>query len=202
MGDTWSSVDGTNWTYEGGGAGHRLGPEMVVYDDRMWILGGWYGGDATNRVWSSTDGRAWTESLPTPPWASGVCEAALVFNDKLWVLGGYTHGGDDVSEVWYAELSPYHSVDQDEDNRISVSELLRAIQFFNSGGYHCADGTEDGYAPGPGEQTGCAVYSCDYKSGADWEISLSELLRVVQFYNGGGYYACAEGEDGFCTGAD
>ncbi len=202
LGDMWSSADGSNWTYEGGGAGHRFGHQLVVWGDRMWILGGWYGGTATNRVWSSTDGRTWTESLPKPPWDSWICDASLVFNDKLWVLGGYTDGGVEVSEVWYAELSPYHSVDQDEDNRISVSELLRAIQFFNSGGYHCADGTEDGYAPGPGEQTGCAVYSCDYKSGADWEISLSELLRVVQFYNGGGYYACAEGEDGFCTGAD
>jgi hypothetical protein len=28
-------------------------------------------------------------------------------------------------------------------------ELTRLIQFFNSRGYHCQAGTEDGYAPGP-----------------------------------------------------
>jgi len=43
---------------------------------------------------------------------------------------------------------PPHSADQDGDWKISLSELLRVIQFFNMGGYHpCPDG-EDGYCPG------------------------------------------------------
>ncbi len=92
------------------------------------------------------------------------------------------------------------TADQDQDNLISLSELLRVIQFFNSGGYHCEAGTEDGYAPGPGDET-CAPYDSDYNP-QDWEISLSELLRVIQFFNSGGYHACpGEGtEDGFCPG--
>lgn len=32
----------------------------------------------------------------------------------------------------------------------------------------------------------------------DWSVSLSELLRLIQFYNSGGYAACLDGEDGFC----
>lgn len=34
----------------------------------------------------------------------------------------------------------------------------------------------------------------------DWKISLGELLRVIQFYNRGGFYACplANSEDGWC----
>jgi hypothetical protein len=95
--------------------------------------------------------------------------------------------------------SSQHSADQDGDFRISLSELLRVIQFFNSGGYHCQTGTEDGYAPGlAGDQT-CAPHSSDYNP-QDWRISLSELLRVIQFFNSGGYHPCAEGEDGFCPG--
>jgi Leucine-rich repeat (LRR) protein len=95
--------------------------------------------------------------------------------------------------------SSQHSADQDGDFRINLSELLRVIQFFNSGGYHCQTGTEDGYAPGlAGDQT-CAPHSSDYNP-QDWRISLSELLRVIQFFNSGGYHPCAEGEDGFCPG--
>lgn len=91
-----------------------------------------------------------------------------------------------------------HSADQDRDNRINLSELLRVIQFYNSGGLHCEEGTEDGYTPGPGD-TFCVPHASDYNL-QDWFISLSELLRLVQLYNSGGYYACAQGEDGFCPG--
>ncbi len=94
----------------------------------------------------------------------------------------------------------WHTADPDKDNRISLSELLRLIQFFNSDGFHCMAGTEDGYAPGPGDQT-CAPHDSDYNS-QDWRISLSELLRLIQFFNSGGYHYCPgeNTEDGFCPG--
>ncbi|HPO15780.1 MAG TPA: C1 family peptidase [Candidatus Hydrogenedentes bacterium] len=92
----------------------------------------------------------------------------------------------------------WHSADQDQDNIVSLSELLRLIQFFNSGGYHCAPGTEDGYAPGVGDVS-CAPHASDY-TGQDWEINLSELLRLIQFFNSGGYHTCEGSEDGFCPG--
>ncbi len=42
-----------------------------------------------------------------------------------------------------------HQADQNGDWIIQLSpELTRLIQFYNSGGYHCQEGTEDGYAPG------------------------------------------------------
>jgi len=80
--------------------------------------------------------------------------------------------------------------------------LLRVIQLSNSGGYSCAPtpgATEDGYAPGPGSRD-CAPHSSDYAGGADWRISLSELLRLIQFFNSGGYHPSPEGEDGFGPG--
>jgi len=93
---------------------------------------------------------------------------------------------------------PFHTADQDLDNLISLSELLRVIQFFNSNGFHCEAGTEDGYAPGPGDQS-CAPHASDYNP-QDWQINLSELLRMIQFFNSDGYHACPgeDTEDGFC----
>ncbi len=78
---------------------------------------------------------------------------------------------------------------------ISLGELLRSIQFYNSPGLHCEDGTEDGYAPGPGDQT-CRYYDLDYAPG-DWRVSLSELLRLIQFYNMGGYFPYMGTEDDY-----
>ncbi len=100
----------------------------------------------------------------------------------------------------------YHSADQDQDNQISLSELLRVIQFFNSAAYHCAENpgdTEDGYIPGTGANHSCAPHASDYNP-QNWVISLSELLRLIQFFNSGGYHACPgedpPTEDGFCVG--
>jgi len=75
-----------------------------------------------------------------------------------------------------------------------LTELLRVIQFYNSVGFHCETGTEDGYAPGPGVQT-CAPHASDYMP-ENWQVELTELLRLIQFYNSGGYHT----EDGFCPG--
>jgi len=101
----------------------------------------------------------------------------------------------------------WHTADRDHDNRILLIELLRVIQLYNSHGFHCADpsgDTEDGYAPGPGDDRACCPHDSDYSGGPDWSIGLTELFRLFQFYNAGGYYACPDAdpptEDGFCPG--
>jgi len=99
-----------------------------------------------------------------------------------------------------------HSADQNGDAIISLSELLRVIQFFNTGGLHCATPpttSEDGYLPGPNAAAqDCIPHASDYNP-QDWVISLSELLRLIQFFNTGGYFPCPElnTEDGYCVGA-
>lgn len=96
------------------------------------------------------------------------------------------------------EAPRVHSADQDGDGKISLSELLRVIQFFNFGEYHCDPQGEDGYNPGPGPRD-CPHHASDYNP-PDWNISISELLRLIQFFNIGGYYPCEGSEDGFCPG--
>lgn len=98
-----------------------------------------------------------------------------------------------------------HSGDQNNDGKISLTELLRVIQFFNSGGYQCVTPpatSEDGYLPGAGSNHSCGGHSSDYAP-HDWKVNLSELLRLIQFFNIGGYHACPgqSTEDGYCTGA-
>ena len=92
-----------------------------------------------------------------------------------------------------------HTADQNGDQIISLSELLRVIQFFNSDGLHCEMGTEDTFAPGPGDQS-CESHDSDYNP-QDWHINLSELLRIIQFFNLDGYHALCGTEDNFAPGA-
>ena len=97
-------------------------------------------------------------------------------------------------------VPPVHTTDRDADGKISLDELLRVIQFYNSFALHCDAAGEDGYAPGLGAQAGCAAHAADYAP-QDWVISLDELVRVIQLYNSDGYFACVGSEDGYCPGA-
>lgn len=97
-----------------------------------------------------------------------------------------------------------HSADTNMNSRVDLGELLRIIQFYNSGGYGCAppeSPTEDGYLPGLSALTVCAPHAGDYNP-PDWRFSLSEMLRLIQFYNSGAYHECpGQGtEDGYCAG--
>lgn len=91
----------------------------------------------------------------------------------------------------------YHSADTSRNNTIELNELIRVIQFVNTGGYHCDAAGEDGYGAGPGEQS-CTPHDSDYGP-QDWNVNLTEILRLVQFFNVGGYGKDPENttEDGF-----
>lgn len=99
------------------------------------------------------------------------------------------------------EINPLeiHTADVNADRIISLTELLRVIQFFNVGSLSCAPDTEDKYTPGNSGDKSCRTHSSDYAP-QDWSISLYELLRLIQFFNSGGYHFCGDSEDTFCPG--
>lgn len=89
-----------------------------------------------------------------------------------------------------------HSADQDGNQRISLTELLRLVQLYNLIEYGCDLNGEDGYSALSVDQN-CLPHTSDFDP-QDWIISLRELLRLIQFYNANGYLPCLEGEDGYC----
>ena len=146
-------------------------------------------------------------SIPDP----GMRSINLVISNPF-MFGGDVYI-DDVCLV-YADEPPlaHHTGDWngEADGIIDLTELLRVIQFYNAprlggnllGEYYCAPGTEDGYTADPRESTGqdCAPHASDYNP-QDWRINLSELLRIIQFYNSPGFYYCDDADtegDGFC----
>lgn len=159
--------------------------------------------------YSLEHGYPWTRLGYTYDWGSpdsvvGFSEfvirsGAIVDVHAVIMTADYCENGAQYDEIHR------HSADYTGDNHINLEELLRVIQFYNSGGYHCAEppeSSEDGYTSGADSaQHACVPHASDYNP-QNWHITLSELLRLVQFYNSTGYYHCPEqsSEDGFCAG--
>lgn len=142
--------------------------------------------------------------------------AGVVFKLRMQALPAAAQGMHTVSPIGLVLSSPsgnpvpsqaqagtvtigpgsYHSADTGKDYLIELGELLRGIQLFNAGQYHCDQSTEDGYAVGLGPRE-CAPHNSDYRDGADWRLSLTELLRLIQFFNLGGYVPSGTAEDGY-----
>jgi hypothetical protein len=108
-----------------------------------------------------------------------------------------------------------HSADTDKNGRISLTELTRVIELYNTrlgtmrtGRYKVLAGTEDGFAPDPvstTNQTLAQFHSAD--TNANGAFSLTELTRVIELYNyrsgttrTGQYHVQAGTEDGFAPG--
>jgi hypothetical protein len=107
--EIWHSSDGLNWsriTPNGSVFSARDGHGFTVFNNRMWVIGGWNnptGGTGTevrfNDVWSSADGVTWQLETPAAAFAPRVGHATVTFGGKLWVIGGGTAAGD-VNDVW------------------------------------------------------------------------------------------------------
>jgi hypothetical protein len=66
----------------------------VVFNDRLWIFGGWFNSyEAPPRdVWSSADGAEWTQVTAEAPWLHSDLAMALAFHDRMWLMGGWYNG--------------------------------------------------------------------------------------------------------------
>ncbi len=92
----WSSTDGAEWKLETEAAGWspRMCAGLVVFNNRMWVLGGtqkyYYGdeNDLKNDVWSSADGVRWEQVTAEAPWSPRAYIAPVAVNGKLYVFGG------------------------------------------------------------------------------------------------------------------
>ena len=95
-GSNWSRADGNSW------AGRRY-HTSVVFDGKLWVLGGSDVSERFNDVWYSEDGATWLQA-PTSEsviWSELTRHSSVVFRDRLWVMGGYDGSYQD--DVWYSD---------------------------------------------------------------------------------------------------
>ena len=97
----------------------RDGAGALVYDDKMWLIGGWNPGDkitnpihsdCNNEVWNSVDGIAWSlikpnthlddRFDPTTDWEARHTAGYAVHQAKMWIVGGDPLLGHYQFDVW------------------------------------------------------------------------------------------------------
>jgi hypothetical protein len=66
----------------------------LVFQNRLWLLGGWFNSFAAppRDVWRSSDGKTWQCATPEAPWTHSDLPMTLVFRDRMWILGGWFNG--------------------------------------------------------------------------------------------------------------
>ncbi|MBI4024268.1 MAG: hypothetical protein HY360_04755 [Verrucomicrobia bacterium] len=85
----------------------RDGAGALVFNNRMWFLGGWNPGDkihfpkiCNSEVWSSSDGAGWKLENPQAPWEGRHTAGYVVHQNKMWIVGGDGNQGHYQNDVW------------------------------------------------------------------------------------------------------
>ncbi|MDD2717294.1 MAG: SUMF1/EgtB/PvdO family nonheme iron enzyme [Candidatus Wallbacteria bacterium] len=106
--DVWYSSDGVSWTQANANSAWsaRCGHTSLVFNNKMWVLGGW-DGTQKNDVWSSTDGVNWVQVTANAAWCARSGHTSLVFDNKMWIIGGNYYDqtlpdNNKKNDVWYS----------------------------------------------------------------------------------------------------
>jgi len=140
--EVWWSTDGVRWNRDTHKAAWspRLAAGAVVFNGKMWILGGtedyYFGNEKSVKgdVWCSADGSKWELATQNAGWSPRAYLAAVVHDGKMWVMGGgnYVPRYYAYNDVWSSEdgatwtkvteAAPWHpriwfSAERGQDNR-------------------------------------------------------------------------------------
>lgn len=91
-----SSTDGINWQLVGTLPVTVYAHSSVVYDNKMWVIGGLTSPNSgNNKILYSSDGITWKEAGTNSLPAAGLAWSSVVnFNGKMWIIGGQGGTGD------------------------------------------------------------------------------------------------------------
>lgn len=121
------SFDGTSWTkfdndpntpgIQDPPWGPRWEHETIVYDGKLWLMGGYNSGTALNDVWIF-DGVSWEEfdnepnfpGVQTAPWSPRWEFAIQEYDGKIWLMAGSTPFKND---VWYFDGTSWTQFDHE-----------------------------------------------------------------------------------------
>jgi hypothetical protein len=104
LNDVWSSADGVSWNQETAGASWQgrksFGCFTLPGIDKIFIVAGINsGGTSLTDVWSSPDGKTWTQETAQAFQNGRYAFATVTYNNAVWILAGIVNGSP-VNEVW------------------------------------------------------------------------------------------------------
>lgn len=176
--EVWSSADGADWRQETAAAGWtpRISAGAVVFQNRMWVLGGtenyYFGNEKSlkNDVWSSADGKEWQREVENAPWAPRAYHQAVVLNDTIYLFGGGNY---------VPKYAAHNDVWSSRDGRTWKQETAAAPWspriWFSAAIYRNHIWVLGGWSNNPSRNWGDVWYSADgktwkeYRSSGSWK---------------------------------
>ncbi|MBP8192427.1 MAG: hypothetical protein KAX69_02400, partial [Chitinophagales bacterium] len=85
-------ADGISWTEEttvGTLFSKRAGHQTVLFNNKLYLIGGYGASGFKNDVWSSADGRTWNEETTTgTKFVPLYSHQVIAYNNTLYLIGG------------------------------------------------------------------------------------------------------------------
>jgi hypothetical protein len=175
---------------ESAGWSPRRNHTSVVFDNKMWVLGGWDYSGYRNDVWYSSDGINWVCATESAGWSPREGHTSVVFDNKIWVLGGYD-GDDFRNDVWYSS-DGINWVCATESARWPPREDHTSVVFDNKmwvlGGLYYADFRNDVWYSSDGINWVCATESADWSPRDNHtSVVFDNKMWVLGGYDDSGY---------------
>jgi len=101
--DVWYTSDGNNWTQATASAafGARAYHTSMVYDNKIWVIGGGDDNHSLGGAWYSTDGITWTQASSHQA-TQREYAAGCVFNSRMWLIAGQNQADFEYDDVWWS----------------------------------------------------------------------------------------------------
>jgi hypothetical protein len=143
--DVWSSTNGITWREVTRDSSKKFSSRYehssVVFDardgkgEKIWVFGGRNSSSNFDDVWSSTDGKTWTEETKdsSKKFSARHGHQSVVFDNKMWVFGGNLSSGsfDTVNDVWSStDGKNWTKVRSDDDTSGFTARTRGASVFF------------------------------------------------------------------------
>lgn len=187
--EVWSSTNGSQWEQATAQAGWtpRIAAASVVFQNKMWILGGtenyYFGDDKSlrNDVWYSENGRDWKQATAAAGWSPRAYHQAAVLGNKIYLFGGgnYVPKYHAVNDVWSSEDGIHWKQE-------TAAAPWAARLWFSTAVYRDKLWVLGGWSNNPSRNWGDAWYSADgrnwheLKTGAKWKERHEHSAYVFQ----------------------
>jgi len=99
--DVWCSPDGATWTAATNAAPWtgRTHAELVSFNGRMWLSGGFWGGVYAD-IWSSADGASWVQETAQAAFGPRFSHRVISDGKQLWLIAGMDGYQSAQRDVW------------------------------------------------------------------------------------------------------
>jgi len=122
----------TQTTVTGPTFSNRRWHRSVVFNNKIWVVGGEDGATTNNQIWNSTNGTTWSQvTVSGASFSSPTGGKLLVYNNKIWLLEGFSSGPSSSNNVYNSTDGINWVQVSNSGTKYSARHIFDAIVFNN-----------------------------------------------------------------------